>query len=226
MNLLTELWDNYKYYRKIKKTSPKVEEFYGFLTSDLHSKYPKGHSFSGRKVLNVGCGKGVFPASNVVNLDIYEGQGVNVVWDLSKTPIPFESNSFDLVIANHVLEHVPNWFECFKELARVVNVGGAIEIWVPPVSSDSAFSYRDHINIIGDNSFAGCKSFDRSGTNLSASKEMKTAGDVSKLTITHRYIKMAIKWWITLAPQFMKAWMVDYLRNTVSEMGYIFIKGE
>jgi SAM-dependent methyltransferase len=216
----------WKYYKRVKKQFPDRQSSQYRLPSETYYKYLKTETFDGKRVLNIGCGKNVYKVPNVVNLDICSGDGVNVVWDLSKTPLPFESNSFDLIIANHVLEHVPSWFECFKELARIAKVGGQIEVWIPPVSSDSAFTYRDHINTIGDYSFAGCLSVKRSGTNLAAAKEFNEMAEFINLEITTRYIKMTTQWWVIFAPQALQGWMTDHLRNVVSEVGYIFRKGE
>lgn len=225
MNCLQQLYTNYKYYKRTRKICPDLHVMDYKLPSLVYYKYPKEHQFEGRKVLNIGCGTTFFSAPNVTNLDLYRGPGVNVVWDLSKTPLPFESNSVDLVLANHVLEHVPNWFNCFKELARIVKPGGIIEVWVPPISSDTAFSFRDHINYIGTYSFAGCKSICKSGANLHAIQEFPTFGDVSKLLIINHGIKMTAQWWVIFAPQWMQSWMCQHLRNVVSEVSYVFQKG-
>ena len=225
MSFLKTWWHNFKYYKTVTKAYPWLEYTKGMLPSETYSKYPKTETFEGKRVLNVGCGKSVYPAPNVVNLDACSGEGVNVVWDLSKTPLPFETDSFDLIIANHVIEHIPGWFECFKELARIVKVNGLIEVWIPPISSDTAFAYRDHINWIGDASFAGTMSVHRSGTNLTAGKEFATLTHVARLNIIEKRIKMVIKWWVTLMPQCIQDWMEHHLRNTVSEIGYVFKKG-
>lgn len=226
MSYFKMLLDNYKLYRNFHKWFPKSSKYSSKIPSETWVKHHPSSTFNGKKVLNVGCGKCVFKASNVTNLDAFPGDGVNVVWDLSKTPLPFESNTFDLIIANHVLEHIPDWWECFKELARIVKVGGSIEVWIPPISSDSAFAYRDHINYIGTESFSGCASMSRSGTNLAAAEDHKEVGDVSKLYVDARHLKVIMEWWILIAPEWLQVWMCDHLRNVVSEIGYLFKKGE
>lgn len=48
-------------------------------------------------------------------------------------PFPFDTNSFDLVFASHVLEHVP-WYRTETALAevwRVLKPGGEFEVYVP-----------------------------------------------------------------------------------------------
>ncbi|OYX28327.1 MAG: SAM-dependent methyltransferase [Flavobacteriales bacterium 32-35-8] len=38
--------------------------------------------------------------------------------------LPFEDNSFDIILCNHVLEHIPNDSKAMQELYRVMKVGG------------------------------------------------------------------------------------------------------
>lgn len=212
---------NFRIWRRFRGM-PKSMHGLGFWPSETYMKYYPDDNFSGRKVLNFGCGKSIYAAENVTNLDIHTHPGVNVVCTTNK--LPFADNTFDFIIANHVLEHVPNWFESFKEMARVVKKGGEIEVWIPPVSSDSAFTYRDHINTIGMSSFAGCRSFNRSGHNLDAAVAFETIGDVSNLDMIRMMKRPAIKWWTMLAWPSLLDFFSCHLRNTVSEDGYFFKK--
>lgn len=222
INYFNTLLKNYRFCQKIKKY--KIPLWNGKFPSSTYVKHPIESTFDGKRVLNVGSGSTTYKAPNVVNLDGTNGDGVNIVFDLSKTPLPFKDNEFDLIIANHVLEHVPNWFECMRELARVVKVGGRIEIWIPPVSSDSAFTYRDHINALGIESFAGCLSISRPGSNLWAADEFKKLGHFSNLKLNSYMARPIITWWTMLAPDCVLDWMKTHLRNTVSEEGFYFDK--
>jgi len=47
------------------------------------------------------------------------------------TDIPYDSESFDFVIANHVLEHVPNHIKALTELKRVLKTGGRAILQTP-----------------------------------------------------------------------------------------------
>ena len=69
--------------------------------SETFQKYPPNTTFEGKKILNIGCGASIFPAKNVVNLDFCAAPGINVVWDLSKTPLPFKDAEFDLIIVDN-----------------------------------------------------------------------------------------------------------------------------
>lgn len=221
MNLINWYRNNYKMWKFFSK-SPLSNHENRYWPSETYFKYGPDSKFNGQKVLNFGCGKTIYEASNVVNLDVHEAPGVNVVCTTNK--LPFENETFDFIIANHVLEHVPNWFESFKEMARVLKPGGKLEIWTPPVSSDSAFTYRDHINRIGVHSFSGCYSCCRSGHNLSAVAEFETIGDVAKLILEFKIRRPAIHWWLMLAWPSLLSFFSNHLRNTVSEEGFIFRK--
>jgi len=220
------LWQNIKYYRKVKRGLKAKEVFLwdNKLPSQIYNKYHPATNFGGIKVLNIGCGKCVYKASNVTNVDIAEYDGINLVWDLSKAPYPLESNSYDLIIANHVLEHIPDWFECMKEMARLVKVGGRIEVWVPPISSDTAFSYKDHINRIGLYSFAGVINNKQAGTNLLVAIQDGRDGDFSNLELVWRGQTTIFTWWMLFTPEWFVTWCTNHLRNTVSEEGFKFTK--
>ena len=83
--------------------------------------------------------------------------------------LPFENNSFDLVLCNHVLEHVLNDKLAIRELFRVLKKGGVLIAQVPldlnrkmtfedPSIIDKAerkkvFGQYDHVRIYGKDYF-------------------------------------------------------------------------
>ncbi|MGE0385228.1 MAG: methyltransferase domain-containing protein [Gammaproteobacteria bacterium] len=64
------------------------------------------------------------------------------VIDVDITRLQFPENSFDLVICNHVLEHVPDDAAGMRELNRVLKPGGAAILQVP-ISANSAETFED-----------------------------------------------------------------------------------
>ena len=46
-------------------------------------------------------------------------------------PLPFEDNSFDVVICCAILEHIVNVFEMMREVARICRSGGSLILTVP-----------------------------------------------------------------------------------------------
>ena len=55
--------------------------------------------------------------------------------EIDVTDLRFEDASFDLVVCNHVLEHVPDDRRAMREIARVLRPGGAAILLVPDVEA-------------------------------------------------------------------------------------------
>ncbi|TAK50677.1 MAG: class I SAM-dependent methyltransferase [Bacteroidetes bacterium] len=70
--------------------------------------------------------------------------------DLNREPIPFDDDSFDVVVASHIIEHLTHPIDFFGECARVCKPGGLMYIeapserslWLPsmPFQRDMFFS--------------------------------------------------------------------------------------
>ncbi len=223
ISYLKELPDRIRAWKRFK-TSPWHPEvkLTGKIPSETYVKYPPQCDFGGRKVLNFGCGTSIYRAPNVLNVDLVAKDGV-IVRDQAKSLGQFGTN-FDLIIANHVLEHVPNWFDCFSEMAAILKDNGVIEVWIPPVSSDSSFTYRDHINSIGILSFAGTAAYRNPGCNLIVGKENSEMKDVSRMIMISHLKRPYMKWWLHFAPHSLLDWFTTHLRNTVTEEGFFFKK--
>lgn len=56
--------------------------------------------------------------------------------------LPFENNSYDLILCNHVLEHIPDDYTAMKELYRVLKKGGTLIAQVP-LNEKSASTFED-----------------------------------------------------------------------------------
>ena len=84
------------------------------------------------KKLNLGCGQ--FPKAGYVNLDVSPLSKAEILHDLNAFPYPFEANAFDLIEADHVLEHLADPFGVMRELHRISKPGGQIQIRVPHFS--------------------------------------------------------------------------------------------
>ena len=100
------------------------------------------------KILDIGCGKRKFASKNssdrVIGMDLVKLDGVDVVCNIDKTPWPFRDNEFDIVIANHILEHVSDIVKTMDEVWRVSKPGALIKIKVPYHSSIGAFTDPTH----------------------------------------------------------------------------------
>ena len=90
--------------------------------------------------LNLGCGN--YAKKGYVNVDRFAADGVDIVHDLSQFPYPFNDNDFDLIEADHVLEHLPEVFPVMTEIHRILKPGGRLIIRTPHFSR--GFSHPEH----------------------------------------------------------------------------------
>jgi SAM-dependent methyltransferase len=77
-------------------------------------------------------GPGPKRISGFETLNIVYGGNVDYIWDASKK-LPFDNETFDLIYASHILEHVP-WYQtdvALAEWVRILKRGGHLEVWVP-----------------------------------------------------------------------------------------------
>lgn len=90
----------------------------------------KNNKDKDKRLLEIG--PGVKRIEGFETLNIIAGLDIDYVLDASKS-LPFESNSFDIIYASHVLEHIP-WYrlqDVVKEWTRILKPDGRLEIWIP-----------------------------------------------------------------------------------------------
>jgi len=90
--------------------------------------------------LNLGCGEDY--KEGYVNVDFHGHVNIDVQHDLNSIPYPFADNSFDHVLASHVLEHLDRPFVVMKELHRILKPGGTLIVKVPHFSR--GFTHAEH----------------------------------------------------------------------------------
>ena len=114
------------------------------------------------KILDVGCGAN--KTEGAVGLDNNPRTAADVIHDLGELPYPFPDNEFDLVVSNHVVEHVPDVMAFITELYRVTRHGGRIRLLTPHYTNPDWANdptHRNHINSYTFNTFfAGRQVFD------------------------------------------------------------------
>ena len=97
-------------------------------------------NLSQSKILDIGCGKGMIAfnlgnfSKKVIGVDVEdrrvvkEGYKFQLVKD---EKLPFNDNSFDIVISNQVIEHVNNQNDHIKEIYRVLRKEGICYLATP-----------------------------------------------------------------------------------------------
>ena len=127
------------------------------------------------KKLNIGCGRDI--KAGWVNLDIYEGKGVDVMHDLNKLPLPFDKDEFDFVLCQDILEHV-DYNPLITDIYRILKKGGTLKIRVPHFTSSINYDDPTHINGFSIRTFnyfikdVGLVSYDRDIIYFSKIKKM------------------------------------------------------
>ena len=96
-----------------------------------------------RRILDLGCGTGTMLQylaryGQAEGIDADEGavrfcheRGVHQVQQVETMPLPFEDDTFDLVTALDVLEHIDDDRGTLRELYRITRPGGRIMLSVP-----------------------------------------------------------------------------------------------
>ncbi len=100
--------------------------------------------------LNLGCGNKIL--KGWVNLDKFPLEGVDVVYDIEDLPLPFDSEQFDEILCEDILEHV-EYIDVLREIYRILKKGGKLHIRVPHFSSRNNFVDPTHKNQFSVNTF-------------------------------------------------------------------------
>jgi len=85
--------------------------------------------------LNLGCGGD--KRAGWINIDIREEVNPDTVWDLEKTPYPFDDESVDEILAKDVIEHITylKVEDVLKECFRILKHGGRMYIQCPDMEA-------------------------------------------------------------------------------------------
>lgn len=114
-------------------------------------------SKGGKKVVDIGCGFGrtkhiVEKAGGIwVGVEPFEGGAQTVI--ASAEDLPFEDESFDVVIMTSVMEHVPNVELAFKEIGRILKKGGVFVGYIAYMECFHEISYS-HLSFKGIEHYA------------------------------------------------------------------------
>jgi SAM-dependent methyltransferase len=91
----------------------------------------QGKKMTGKK-LNLGCGE--FKKEGFINVDNNPKVKPDILHDLNAFPYPIKDDEFELIEADHVLEHLDDPFQVVRELHRISVNGGKITVRTPHFS--------------------------------------------------------------------------------------------
>ena len=105
------------------------------------------------KYLNLGCGKEYY--NGWVNLDGDSGIKADVHYDIDDKNLllPFDDNTFDLIWAAHILEHIWHLRPLKDEMCRILKPGGELALIVPSYQFDDAWGDDTHCRAFSEGSF-------------------------------------------------------------------------
>jgi SAM-dependent methyltransferase len=103
------------------------------------------------RILDLGCGRSKLPGA--VGIDRLVNTDADVCHDLDEFPYPFDVNSFDAVVARHVLEHLADPLSVLAELHRITKPGGTVFVVTPHFSSPTSWTDPTHRHHLAAHSF-------------------------------------------------------------------------
>ncbi len=116
-------------------TLKRIHTFYDELLTE---------NIQGKKVLDAGCGTGFFSqkaaerGALVTSMDLGENLLAQVAKKCDSTRVvgsilemPFENNTFDIVVSSEVIEHIPTPLKAIDEIHRVLKPGGTLVLSTP-----------------------------------------------------------------------------------------------
>jgi len=122
--------------------------------------------------------------------------------------LPFEDNSYDLILCNHVLEHIPNDLKAMKELYRVLKPRGTAILQVPleedrenTFEDDSItdqqertriFGQYDHVRVYGHDYYNRLQKAGFKANPVDYIKEV-TEGDIKRFALPTERIPVVTK---------------------------------
>lgn len=151
-----------------------------------------------KRCLEIGSGNERLKGFETLN--IVGGRNVDYVFDAAK-PLPFENETFDLIYASHILEHIV-WYHTETALAewvRILKPGGTLEVWVPDGLKICQTLINAELNDVNDTAKDGWYKFNpRKDPCIWANGRIFTYGDGTgnpkhpnwhKAIFTPRYLK-------------------------------------
>ena len=165
--------------------------------------------------LNLGCGEDILP--EYINVDRIKLSGVDQVWDLEKTPLPFKDNCMNKIHASHVLEHIHNFMPLIEEIHRIAKPYSLVKIVVPYYKYEGTFRDPTHRGFFTEHSF----DYFKDGVKFSHySKARFKVLRIKKRIKHYSNVKNKLKRIIANIPNFMRPVLDMFFWNMYTEIEF------
>lgn len=143
-------------------------EYFGFKKNEINIEYT-GIDITPKLVKN----------ANDLGINVKEG---------SIEAIPFADNSFEIVYARHILEHLDYYEKAIKELIRVAQKECFIVFFIPPSTQDDKIDLATHYNYLLYHNRYNREKIEKFVLSLNKTKNIQW-NELEKESILHIYIK-------------------------------------
>jgi len=165
--------------------------------------------------LNLGCGTKSIPG--YINIDKSALEGVDLKWDLEKTPLPFEDNSVSEVTCEHILEHIVNFMPLIEDIHRICEPNARIEVLAPYYKYEAAYRDPTHVRFFTEHSF----DYFQDGVEFSHySKARFKVENVEKRVRFLSSVKNKRKKIMGATPNFLRPFLDHFFWNVYSELKF------
>ncbi len=153
----------------------------------------KKHGIQDKKVVEIGCGKGVFfdmmleEEIDCIGFDpTYEGDNPKIIKEYFDES--YNDINADIILMRHTLEHIPNPFSFIREIAKANNFKGKLFVEVPTIDwirEKGAFwdIFYEHCNYFSESSLSSMFEDAETG-NFFGGQYIHLWADLSKLKDT------------------------------------------
>ena len=95
-----------------------------------------------KKILDIGCGPS--KVENSWGIDIFQYPEVDQILDLNNVPWDLPADHFEIIYAQHIIEHVASIPEFMNEVYRIAKDGATVHVVTPHFSSIDSYSDPTH----------------------------------------------------------------------------------
>lgn len=92
------------------------------------------------RILDIGCGENKYDGA--IGIDFAP---TDITHDLNEFPYPLGDGSFDVILLNNIIEHIPNIVGLMGEVHRIGRHGASVMISTPHFSSLTSYQDPTHV---------------------------------------------------------------------------------